>query len=212
MLLVLPVGSQDLGGISLFDQPAATLAAADSAAPSESGDAPSTSAHYALLNVDSYLTTLTARFSVRERTLDPFGLNVDPTTEVAPATDTPRAVAVQAAPRTPFVDIVNSIRVTAVMPSDKQFLVGSRTIREGDVLPLAIPEGTIRVRVLAVRADGILFENLEDQSTATLRSQLMPKGMSRGADGIKVLGMQPDSPTAPLKVDVQIMPSAPAPR
>jgi hypothetical protein len=133
-------------------------------------------------------------------------MSSDPASEVAPtAADTSQPV-VQTVPKLPFADIINSIRVTAIMPAEKRFLVGSRVIREGDTLPLAIQNETVTVRVLAVRSTEILFENTEDKTTATLRAGFMPSGMSRSGAGDSVPGMQPTSPNAPLPIDFQINP------
>lgn len=225
VLLILPSAAQDLSGINLFDQqptppnhprqPAAQNQRASQGQQTPANhtqEASKNSAHYALADLDNYLSKTTTQLAILSRQKDPFGLNVDPSVQDAPKVNPVKEVVTQTAPRLPFSDIINSINVNAVMPAEKRFLVGSRTIREGEVLPLSIPDGTLNVRVVAVQANGIVFENLEDKTTAVLRANLMPRGMSRGSDGIKVLGMQPEATSTPLKVDVKILPTSPAPR
>lgn len=209
------LAAQDLGGIPAPDRgnpvPAAKPLVA-TVRPTATTAGKPVAAHYALADIDAYIAAMAARLSMRDRPRDPFGLSSNPSAEDAPVISTNNQPVVQAAAKVPFEDIVQSIRVTAIMPAEKQFLVGSRAIREGDVLPLVSADGTVQVRVLGVRTGEILFENTADKSTATLRSQAMPQGMSRAGAASQVPGMQPNSPTAPLKVDVQLVPTRTPPR
>lgn len=216
------LGAQDLGGLGSLDQvkplaPAAPVTAAPKVVNREAPKATKeevtgTSAHYALADVDAYITEIAGKLAILNRPKDPFGINADPTAEVAPiVADGPEPV-VQIEAKVPFADIINSLRVTAIMPAEKQFLIGSRAIREGDTLPLAIPEGTVLARVLAVRPGEILFENTADKTTATLQNKIMPKGMIRGHGSLEIPGLQPDSPNAPIKVDLRLIPSDTPPR
>jgi len=216
ILLAGPLAAQDLGSIGALDQAAPAAAANPRVATvrpaaTATGSTP-IAGHYALADIDAYIAAMAARLSMRDRPRDPFGLSSNPSADEAPIMSASNQPVVQAAPKVPFADIVQSIRVTAIMPGDKKFLVGSRAIREGDVLPLVSVEGTIQVRVLAVTAGTILFENTDDKTTATLHSQAMPQGMSRAGASSHVPGMQPNSPSAPLKVDVHLVPNAIPPR
>jgi|GEM_PF-6147454 len=214
VLLAGSVGAQDLGGIGSLEEirpPADTHAPVASSPPAavkppDSPEPTSTSAHYALADVDAYIAKMAQRLSIRNRLKDPFGMSLDPAAEVASPVAATSQPVVQTVPKLPFADIINSIRVTAIMPAEKRFLVGSRVIREGDTLPLAIQNETVIVRVLAVRSNEILFENTGDKTTATLRAGFMPSGMSRSGGGDIVPGMQPTSPNAPLPLDFQISP------
>jgi len=158
--------------------------------------------------LDAYLESLSAMLSMRDRATDPFGQLQDPNAKpvVKPtATRTVhRVVQVQA---TPFSDIVRLIKVTAVMPKDKCFLMGSRTIKQGDHINLAFHGKTLRVEVAAVNSQQIDFLNLDNNESASVKLNVLPTGMSRGTRGITAPGMTPDRPDAPIDLDPTYTPN-----
>ena len=153
-------------------------------------------------DLDTYVESLSATLSMRDRATDPFGQLQDPNAKPvvrATVAKTPRRVVqVQA---TPFSDIVRLIKVTTVMPKDKCFLMGSRTIKQGDHINLAFHGKSIRVEVSVVNSQQIDFLNLENNESASVKLNVLPTGMSRGTRSITAPGMTPDRPDAPIELD-----------
>jgi hypothetical protein len=148
--------------------------------------------------VESYANVL----SIRERTSDPFGQFQDPDAKpiVKPtvAKQTRRTAPLQA---TPFSDIIKLLQVTTIMPKEKRFLVGTRSIKQGDVIPLGFRGKNIKVEVASVSSQQIEFRNLENNETASLKLNLLPVGMTPGTHGITAPGMVPDRPNATIELD-----------
>jgi hypothetical protein len=152
--------------------------------------------------LDAYVASLGAMFSMKSRETDPFGQAQDPNAKpviktVAKATQ--RAPQLQA---TPFSDIIRMIVVTTIMPKEKRFLVGTRSIAQGDRIPLTFRGKQIQVEVTEVSSREIAFRNLDNGETATRKLDMLPAGMTPGNRGITARGMVPDRPNAPLELDV----------
>jgi hypothetical protein len=149
----------------------------------------------------SYIAKLASRFAIRSRTTDPFGQVQDPAAKpvrtLAPKTATQQT----AASAKPFSDIVSRIRVTTVMPSERRFLIGTRSITQGDSLPLVSNGTRYQIRVIEVSSRKIVFKNMENGETGELALDMLPPGMERGTQGILAPGMQSARPDAPLEID-----------
>ena len=180
-------------------------AKADAAAPTAKETAPPAIIPSRLVGeneLDAYLESLSSTFSMRNRATDPFGQLQDPNAKpvVKPTTTkvAHRVVQVQA---TPFSEIVRLIKVTAIMPKDQCFLMGSRTVKLGERLNLAYRGKTLRVEVATVNSRQIDFLNLDNNETASVKLNMLPAGMSRGTASITAPGMAPDRPDAPIELD-----------
>ena len=151
--------------------------------------------------MEAYINSMSSVFMSRERVRDPFGQNQDPEAKPvikASAVATQRRVApVQI---TPFIDIVRLITITTIMPGEKRFLVGTRSIRQGDQIPLNFNSKQIRVQVMEVTSRQIMFRNLDTGELAPRKLDLLPPGMTPGSQGIVAPGMIPDRPDAPLEL------------
>lgn len=148
-----------------------------------------------------YFGELSAVLTASKRTVDPFGQIQDP--DAKPIIRTPVATPNRVAPiqATPFSDIIRLIKVTTVMPSERKFLIGTRSLKEGDRLPLTYRGRELNVEVASVNSRAIQFRNIENGETAALTLDLLPPGMTPGTRGIKAFGMKPDRPDAPLDLD-----------
>lgn len=149
----------------------------------------------------SYMESLSSVFMSRGRTLDPFGQSQDP--DAKPIVKAPEPGKLKrAAPilATPFSDIVKMMVVTTIMPGEKRFLIGTRSIQQGDQIPLTFRGKLIRVQVTEVTSRQIAFRNLDSGETATRQLDLLPAGMTPGHGGITAPGMVPDSPNAPIEL------------
>lgn len=172
------------------------------------------SSRYHLGEVDSYIQGIATNFVMSKQPADPFGLMQDPDLKpITPKLITPRAK-LKNIPATPFKDVVAAIQVTAVMPSQQQFLVASRTIRRGDKFPIIYRDKSVTVEVARVSGNSISFRNVKTRELADLQINALPPGMTRDAEGIAgPPGFERDNPSAPIEVDVtSLTPDAPPPR
>jgi len=158
-----------------------------------------------------YVDSLTAIFTIRKRATDPFGLLQDPDAKpiVKPsvAKNSRRAAPIQA---TPFSEIVRLIKVSTIMPAEKRFLIGTRSVKQGERIPLSFRGRNLNVEVSSVSSRSIRFRNLENGETAELPLNLLPVGMTPGTRGITAPGMVPDQPNAPIQLDTGGIPMDPA--
>lgn len=153
-------------------------------------------------DLDVYVNSLLSVFSMRGRATDPFGQlqdpNAKPVVKNTVAKPTRRVAPVQA---TPFADIIRLVKVTMVMPKEKCFLMGSRTIKQGDTLNLTYHGKSFRVEVSSVNSRQIEFRNLENSESASLKLNVLPVGISHGTRAITAPGMIPDHPDSPIELD-----------
>lgn len=151
---------------------------------------------------EPYLESLSSMFLINSRELDAFGQPQDPDAKPMIRSSSPkttkRAVAIQA---TPFSDIVGMLVVTTIMPGERKFLLGTRSVKEGDQLALSLRGKQIQVLVTSVTSEEIGFRNLETGETAARKLDMIPPGMRRGHDGIIAPGMVPDRPNAPIELE-----------
>lgn len=152
--------------------------------------------------LESYMASLSSIFTIRGRALDPFGMPQDP--DAKPIPKAPIAGAVKRiAPIqvTPFPEIIQKIVVTTIMPGEKRFLIGTKSIRQGDQLPLLFRGKQILTQVTEVTSRQIAFKNLDSGETATRQLDLLPVGMTPGSQGIRAPGMVQDQANAPIELE-----------
>ena len=87
------------------------------------------------------------------------------------------------------------------MPGEKRFLVGTRSIKQGDQIPLSFRGKQIRVQVTEVTSQQIAFKNLDNGETASRKLDMLPVGMTPGNRGISAPGMTLDRPNAPIELE-----------
>lgn len=153
--------------------------------------------------LEPFVASLTSIFSMRTRETDPFGQLQDPNAK--PIIKTPIAKSTQRAPvfqATPFSEIVRLILITTIMPKEKRFLVGNRSVSLGEKLPLSFRGRTIRVEIMDVSSERISFRNLESGEIAHRKMSMLPAGMTPGQKGITAPGMVPDNKNAPLELEI----------
>ena len=146
-----------------------------------------------------YIQKLTATFSMKGRTTDPFGRSQDP--DAKPVVIARAVSAVQRAPQvqiTSFTEVVRMIPITTIMPKEKRFLLGTRSIAQGDEVSLRLRGKNIRVQVTTVTSRQIDFRNQETGEKATRKLDLLPPGMTAGAAPATAPGMAPDRADAPI--------------
>jgi hypothetical protein len=153
-----------------------------------------------------YVQAISSVLSIRSRETDPFGRVQDPDAKpiIKPTIASTKRVAPMQA--TPFSDIVRLIKVTTIMPGERRFLIGNRSVKQGDRIPLAFRGKNIPVEVASVSSNRIQFRNLENGETAELSLNMLPPGMKPGNDGVHAPGMMADNPDAPIDLDGNTLP------
>jgi hypothetical protein len=152
--------------------------------------------------LEPYLESISSAFLSKNREFDPFGQAQDPDAKPvvkAPAPGTLKRIAPVLA--TPFPEIIQKIVVTTIMPGEKRFLVGTRSIKEGDQIPLSFRGKQIRVQVTEVTSRQIAFKNLDNGELASRKLDMLPVGMTPGLRGITAPGMTLDRPNAPIELE-----------
>lgn len=161
-------------------------------------------------DLSDYVTARSSVFSMRDRATDPFGQLQDPNAvrviKTTVAKPTRRIAPLQV---TPFSDIIKLIKITTVMPKEKRFLVGIRSFKQGDRIPLAFRGKNISVEISSVTSTQIEFHNLENNETASIKLNRIPDGVTPGTFGSTPPGMVKDLPEATLELDPGNMPNTP---
>jgi hypothetical protein len=150
----------------------------------------------------TYTASRAAVFSMRTRATDPFGLIQDPNVKPVVRKIATRLPAERQAalPPTPLSDIVKLIRVTTIMPGEKQFLVGVRSFSQSEEFPLVYRGKKMRMKILEVSAQKILFQNLDNGEKAALMTEMLPAGMIAGGDRIQPPGLVSPLDNIPLEL------------
>lgn len=153
-------------------------------------------------DLEPYVAALSAVFSMKDRATDPFGQLQDPEAKrVIKTSVAKKSQRVQQMQATPFSDIIRLIKVTTIMPGERRFLVGTRSFKEGGIIPLAFRSKVINVEVMSVTSHQISLRNQESGETAALPINLLPVGMTPGNGKITAPGMTPDNPNAPIDLE-----------
>jgi hypothetical protein len=203
LMHALPAGAQSAGNPETDAAAPAAEPAAEPAAkpPVKPGPVDTSPSRYVAENLDYYVASFAAIFPMGKRETDPFGKLQDPDAKpiVKPViTKTEQRVPDAA---TPFADIINRIEVTTIMPGEKRFLVGNRSIRENDQIPLNFRGRQVKVMVTEVSSRKIVFKNMDSGEIGTRELNLLPAGMTPGNKQIMAPGMVPANPDAPLNLD-----------
>ena len=179
--------------------PAPAAPPAKVATPAEKA-AESTPSRYAGKDINAYVDSLASRLAMRERASDPFGQPQDPDAKplvkptVAKATRRPAAE-----PPVTLSDIVSRIEITTIMPKDKRFYVGGRSIGQGDKVPITFRNKQIKTEVTEVSARRIVFRNLDTGETGIRQLDMLPPGILWGT--LRTPGIAPTQANAPLEID-----------
>jgi|GEM_PF-668210 len=162
-------------------------------------------------DVEAHLVGLRSRLAINGKERGPFGLFQEPGKEPKQPILTPSKRPEKQA-EIPFAAVINALRISTVIPDEKKFMVGARLLRVGQSLPLKVGGKTIRVEVVSVRIDEIVFRNLATNEEAVKRLDLLPEGVGRGSGSIVVPGMTPiggRGEEAPLEMDLGLPPEPP---
>lgn len=182
---------------------AAEKGKASNSAPKEAGPVNATPSRYISdEEVLPYVQSIAASLAIRQRTTDPFGQLQDPNAKpIIKPTLAKKSQRVTQMQSTPFVDIIRQIKVSTIMPLEKKFLVGTRSIKQGQQFPISYRNKNIKIEVVSVSSRQIEFRNVDSGEIAALKLSLLPAGMTPGNKGITAPGMQQNLSDAPLEIE-----------
>jgi hypothetical protein len=152
--------------------------------------------------MEAFVKAKITGFLILSRATDPFGQLQDPNAK--PVVKTPVVKATQRTPQfqaTPFSDIVRKIVVNTIMPKEKRFLVGTRSIAQGEQVALNFRGKQIRIQVLEVTSQNISFRNIESGEIAIRKMEMLPPGMTPGKGGLSAPGMIAERKNAPIDLE-----------
>jgi hypothetical protein len=161
------------------------------------------SRYVAPAETSSYGKTISSAFSIGKRPTDIFGQMQDPDAKPiikapVPGTKT-RAPVLKA---TPLSDIVSLLEVTTIMPGEKRFLLGTRSVRLGDLLPISFRGKELQIQVTEVTSRQISFKNLQTGEIAVRKLDILPAGMTVGLRGMTPPGMIQERANAPIILEM----------
>ena len=139
--------------------------------------------------------------SIASREIDPFGQVQDPNSKPAiikPTITNRRPTTLK---RTSFTDIVDRIKINTIMPSEKRFLIDTRSFKIGDQIPVMYRGRKTMVEVVGVTSSRVDFKNTESGEVASVKLSLIPAGMKTGSGAFSAPGMVTDKADAPLQLD-----------
>jgi len=141
----------------------------------ESSDSVMRSADLSGATRPAYLDSMRQRIVINSMERDPFGLPQDPDQEVI--WDPPFS---EEEPPTPLATLLDDMKITAINPGDRSFLVGVRWIKQGESFPLLNDDREIQVKVEAVKIGKVIFRELQGNETATISVEIAPNPRPKG--------------------------------
>jgi hypothetical protein len=179
-----------------------TLATARVTANNTNESIPPQPSRYAGQDTASYIASISPLFSIAKRVTDPFCQPQDPNAKpvIRPNSKTLTRRTTTVEPTKQLSNIVGQIPITTIMPRERRFLVGSRSISEGDTLTLNHQNKLIHTKVAEVTSGHITFINTETGEQAVRTLSMLPAGMTPGKNQITPTGMLRDQANTPLEI------------
>ncbi|BDS08498.1 hypothetical protein NT6N_35380 [Oceaniferula spumae] len=134
---------------------------------------------------EKWLAEMRTKLPIARRVTGPFGFSQTPGVVVKRKETPKRSDA--------FLKAIGKLQITAVMPSDDKFAIGSREFTEGEVLPMEFNGTVLNVEIVAVRINSILFKNTDTGELVKKAMNELPAGLSRSNRIESVPGVTPAS-------------------
>ena len=164
-----------------------------------------TPARFLADTADDRIAELKRRLSIAGRERGPFGLYQNP--GKAPVISrSSREI-----PKTSFRDFIKDIRISLINSREREFLVGARLFRLGQVFPIVRGGEKISVRVEAVDPSRVTFKNLQSGEVAVSRLDTLPDGVSAAGQPLRLQGitLRKKSEVEPLQIESNSPPPLP---
>ena len=113
--------------------------------------------------------------------------------------------------KTPFSAFINDIRISVINSREKEFLVGARIFRLGQVFPIIRNGERISVRVESIGSSQVAFRNLQSGEVALRRLDTLPDGVTTAGRELRVRGVTSRSrgEAEPLRLESDSSPPLP---
>ena len=170
--------------------------------PGESGSSP---ARFLAEDLQDRIASMKKRLSIASSERGPFGLYQNPgrTPVISHVAKETR--------KTPFSEFINGIQISVINSREKEFLVGARMFRLGQVFPIIRGGERLSVRVEAVESSKVTFRNLQTGEIALLRLDILPNGITASAGQFLVQGVTPRTRGEAEPLRLESNPSLPTP-
>lgn len=159
------------------------LAAAPPAPPAKSGPAPASKAPLFIgtgvpwlpkvktLPSAADVERLAEKLSSRERNVDPFGVAPFPREDSAPVFEDE---GIRPAKRITLNQALQTLKLNAVNVGQKEFLIGGRSVFQGDVIELSYRDELFQALVVEVGATQITFRDLKRDESGVMPHNMIP--------------------------------------
>lgn len=153
---------------------------------------------------DDRILKMRQRLAINKRERGPFGLYQVPGKTPIFSGPMPKK-----SRKTPFNEFINQIEISVINAKEKEFLVGARMFRLGQVFPIVRGGERLSVRIESVKPSQVTFKNLQTGEIAQRRLDVLPDGISATAGNIEVRGVTPNNrgEAAPLHLDFDSPPT-----
>ncbi len=131
-----------------------------------------------------WVTEMRNKLPMASRKIGPFGMSQDPNVQVAQKANT------KAKPGA-FLNAIKAIKVNAVVPSEKKFIIGSREFHAGDAFPVIRGQRQFNLKIVSVRSDHIIFKNVDTGEHVRRNLNALPPGVRRDSSILSVPGVIP---------------------
>lgn len=151
----------------------------------------------------AWIAEMRTKLPMARRQIGPFGMTQNPHIKVAQKTKVkPKPGA--------FLNAIKAMKVNAVLPADKKFIIGSREFRAGDSFPIIRGQRQFNIQIVSVKSDHIIFKNVDTGEYVKRNLNTLPPGMSRNNSIDSVKGVIPASKkdTSPLHLDSSTLPTS----
>ena len=143
-----------------------------------------------------WLDNMRSTLPIAKRDKGPFGLAQDASAIVAVKKAAPKR-------SDAFAKAINSMNITALLPGDNKFVIGSHEYFEGQVFPVILASRQFNVKILSVKIDKVLFKNMITGEKVTKNMNTLPQGMTpngsiESVEGVTRMGR---GKPAPLNLD-----------
>lgn len=166
--------------------PSLALAAGNSGASKSAKESAAVPTRFLADSVDDRIAEMKQQLAINNQERGPFGLYQVP--GKAPII---RNSVAKKVTKTPFSDFVNDIEISVVNSVAKEFLVGARIFRLGQVFPLVRGGEKLSVRVESIATSGVSFKNVDTGEIATRRLDVLPPGVRTADNTNSVPGVTP---------------------
>lgn len=137
--------------------------------------------------VDQRVEKLKQRLAINKRKRGPFGLY-----QILSKTPVYSGPMKDKFKKTPFHEFINEIQISVINAKEKEFLVGARMFRLGQVFPLARGKERLSVEIQSVSRSRVVFKNLQTGEVAVRRLDDLPDGITASARSLNVPGVTPN--------------------